>query len=122
MVGHGASEIRAAVGNRAEFVEQAEQLGTGHALLQTKTLLAGNAGLIIVTNADLPLLTAETLAKLEAVQKANSGPFTMLTYKQKDARGFGRVKRSAGKVSAIIEEAEATPKELHRWTAFRRTR
>ncbi len=112
VVGHSAADIRAAIGSRAEFAEQAEQLGTGHALLQARSLLAGKADLLIVTNADLPLLTAETLAKLEAVQKANSGPFTMLTFKQKDARGFGRVKRSAGKVSAIIEEAEATPKEL----------
>lgn len=112
VVGHGAKGIRAAVGSRAEFAEQDDQLGTGHALLQTKTLLSDKADLLIVTNADLPLLTAETLAKLEAAQKANSGPFTMLTYKQKEARGFGRVKRASGKVSAIIEEAEATPKEL----------
>ncbi|HSS96204.1 MAG TPA: bifunctional UDP-N-acetylglucosamine diphosphorylase/glucosamine-1-phosphate N-acetyltransferase GlmU, partial [Terriglobales bacterium] len=63
-------------------------------------------------NADLPLLTAETLQKIKAVQQSNSGPLTMLTLKQKAARGFGRVLRKTGKVTAIIEEAEATPKQL----------
>ena len=112
VVGFGASEIRKAVGSRAEFVEQREQLGTGHALKQARSLLKGHADLIIVSNADLPLLTAETLQKIKAVQQSNSGPVTMLTFKQKEARGFGRVSRKAGKVTAIIEEAEATPKQL----------
>jgi bifunctional UDP-N-acetylglucosamine pyrophosphorylase/glucosamine-1-phosphate N-acetyltransferase len=112
VIGHGADEIRMAVGNRAEFVEQAVQLGTGHAVKQARSLLAGAADLIVVANADLPLLTADTMQKLEAAQKKNSGPFTMLTFKQQEARGFGRVVRKAGQVTAIIEEAEATLKQL----------
>ncbi len=112
IVGHGADEIRQSVVGRAEFVKQAEQLGTGDAVKQAKSLLAGFDGLIIVANADLPLLRAETLQKLESAQKKNSGPFTMLTLKQKGARGFGRVVRKAGQVAAIIEEAEASPKQL----------
>ncbi len=112
IVGHGADEIRQAVEGRAEFVKQAKQLGTGDAVKQAKSLLAGFDGLIIVANADLPLLTAGTLQKLEAAQKKNNGPFTMLTLKQKGARGFGRVVRKAGQVAAIIEEAEASPKQL----------
>src|SRR3990172_5859673 len=113
VVGHGAEGVRAVVGPRAEFVEQTELLGTGHALLQTKSLLAGRADLIVVSNADLPLLQAQTLKLLLAKQKANKGPFTMLTLKQKEARGFGRVKRNkSGRVAVIIEEAEATPRQL----------
>lgn len=112
VVGHGAERVRAAVGTRAEFVEQAEQLGTGHALLQAKGALQGSADLIVVSNADLPLLTAATLQQLVDVQVRNKGAFTMLTLRQKEARGFGRVKRRAGAPVAIIEEAEATAKEL----------
>jgi bifunctional UDP-N-acetylglucosamine pyrophosphorylase/glucosamine-1-phosphate N-acetyltransferase len=112
VVGHGADEIRQAVGGRAQFVEQDEQLGTGDAVKQAKSLLAGAADLIIVANADLPLLTTGTLQKLEAAQKKNRGPFTMLTFKQREARGFGRVVRRAGQAAAIIEEVEATPKQL----------
>jgi bifunctional UDP-N-acetylglucosamine pyrophosphorylase/glucosamine-1-phosphate N-acetyltransferase len=93
-------------------VEQAEQLGTGHALLQARSALDGKADLVVVSNADLPLLTGETLKLLEQAQLKNRSPFTMLVLKQKEARGFGRVKRSKGRPVAIIEEAEATIKEL----------
>lgn len=112
IVGHGADDIRKVVGGRAEFVEQAEQKGTGHALLQAQSLLKGRTDLVIVSNADLPLLTSETLRKLEEAQRKSTGVFTMLILMQKEARGFGRVRRKAGKVVAIIEEAEATAKEL----------
>lgn len=112
VVGHAAEQLRAVVGARAEFVEQVEQLGTGHALLQTKEALQGSADLIVVSNADLPLLTAATLQRLVDAQMKTKGAFTMLTLRQKEARGFGRVKRKAGNPVAIIEEAEATAKEL----------
>ena len=113
VVGHGAEGVRLAVGSRAEFVEQPEQLGTGHAVLQARSACEGKADLVLVSNADLPLLTSETFKKLIAAQKDNPGPFSMLTFKQREARGFGRVKRSAsGAVLAIIEEAEASHEEL----------
>ena len=113
VVGHGAEGIRLAVGARAEYVEQADQLGTGHAVLQARSACEGKADFVLVSNADLPLLTSETLKKLAAAQKGNTGPFSMVTFKRREARGFGRVKRGAsGEVLAIIEEAEASPEEL----------
>ena len=113
VVGQGAEAVRETVGHRAEFVEQAEQLGTGHALLQTQRTLKDNADLILVSNADLPLLSSDTLKKLLEKQKKNKGPFTMLTLAQKEARGFGRVKRDpSGDPVAIIEEAEASEIDL----------
>ncbi|MCW5877480.1 MAG: bifunctional UDP-N-acetylglucosamine diphosphorylase/glucosamine-1-phosphate N-acetyltransferase GlmU [Anaerolineales bacterium] len=113
VVGHGAEAMRQTVGERADFVEQAEQLGTGHAVLQARAALQGGADLVLVSNADLPLLSAATLKLLLETQQANPGPFSMLTLRQPNARGFGRVQRGAGgNVVAIIEEAEATPEEL----------
>jgi bifunctional UDP-N-acetylglucosamine pyrophosphorylase/glucosamine-1-phosphate N-acetyltransferase len=113
VVGHAAEQIRLAVGSGAEFVEQPEQLGTGHAVLQARSKCENDAELVLVSNADLPLLTSDTLKKLVAAQMKNPGPFTMLTFKQREARGFGRVKRDdSGEVLAIIEEAEASPEEL----------
>lgn len=112
IVGHGANEVRAAVGDQAVFVEQAEQLGTGHALSQAKDELEGQADLIVVSSGDLPLLTADTLKLLVETQRKGKGAFSMLTLRQDQSRGFGRVKRKAGKAIAIIEEAEATTKEL----------
>lgn len=113
VVGHGSEAVRETVGPRAEFVEQAEQLGTGHALMQTHRLLKDKAELIVVSNADLPLITSDTLKKLLEKQKKNKGPFTMLVLKQKEARGFGRVKRNiSDEPVVIIEEAEASSADL----------
>jgi bifunctional UDP-N-acetylglucosamine pyrophosphorylase/glucosamine-1-phosphate N-acetyltransferase len=113
VVGHGADALRSALGSRVEFIEQAEQLGTGHAVLQARSACEGQSDLVLVSNADLPLLTTATLIKLLDTQQKNSGAFTMLILKQKEARGFGRIKRSrTGEVLAIIEEAEAAPEEL----------
>lgn len=112
VIGHQADNIRAAVGDQAEYVEQLEQNGTGHAVMQAQTLLEGKASHVLVSNADLPLLTGESLAALADAHAKSKATITLLTLKQKNARGFGRIKRLKGKAVAIIEEAEATPKQL----------
>lgn len=112
VIGHQADRIRQAVGEQAEYVEQLEQKGTGHAVLQAKELLEGQAEHILVTNADLPLQRGETLAALAAAHTQGHATITLLTLKQRPARGFGRIQRQAGQPVAIIEEAEATPEQL----------
>ena len=112
VIGHGANELKQVIGERAEFVEQTEQLGTAHALQQTRPILEGQVDSVLVVNADLPLLHADTLRKLSEVQEKKRPAFTMLTMKQKEAREFGRIKRKSGKVVAIVEVAEATEREL----------
>lgn len=112
VIGHQAAAIRAALGDQAEYVEQTEQHGTGHAVMQAQALLEGQAEQVIVSNADLPLLTGETLTALAEAHAKGKAVITLLTLKQKNARGFGRIKRLKGKPVAIIEEAEATPKQL----------
>jgi bifunctional UDP-N-acetylglucosamine pyrophosphorylase/glucosamine-1-phosphate N-acetyltransferase len=101
------------LGESAVCVVQAEQLGTGHAVMQAEAALKGKAELILVTYADMPLLRAETLQKLVEAQKTNPGPMTILTIHSEDARGFGRVVREAdGNIRAVVEEAAATPEQL----------
>ena len=113
IVGHGREAVEDAVGEGVTMVEQAEQLGTGHAVLQARTVLRGRADLVLVSYADMPLLTAETLGQLVQRQRANRGPITMLSLMQDNPRGFGRVVRDEdGSVIAIVEEAVATPEEL----------
>lgn len=112
VIGHQAELIRAALGDQVEYVEQLEQHGTGHAVLQAQAALEGKAEQVIVSNADLPLLTGESLAALAEAHAKSKSTITLLTLKQKHARGFGRIKRLKGKPVAIIEEAEATPKQL----------
>ena len=113
IIGHAAEMVRQALGDMAEYVIQEPQLGTGHAVQQAESLLKGHSEYILVTTADMPLLTGETLKMLVQAQQAHSGPLTLLTATTQDARGFGRVLRdAAGRVQAIIEEAHATPQQL----------
>lgn len=113
IVGHGADAVQSLFADRATFALQTPQMGTGHAVRQAEPLLRGRCDLVMVTYADMPLLTEETLRQVIEVQHRNSGPFTMLSLHANDPRGFGRVQRASdGRVLAIIEEAQATPDQL----------
>ncbi|MDY6878308.1 MAG: bifunctional UDP-N-acetylglucosamine diphosphorylase/glucosamine-1-phosphate N-acetyltransferase GlmU [Chloroflexota bacterium] len=113
VVGHRAEAVREAVDDDVVLVEQTEQLGTGHALLQARQALQGQSDLVLVTYADMPLLTTETLRRLVERQQDNSGPITMLTLVHENPRGFGRVMRDeSGAVIQVVEEAMATPEQL----------
>ena len=113
VTGRGSEAVQEAVGDGVIFVEQAEQWGTGHAVLQAKGTLQGQADLVLVTYADVPLLSVETLRRLVARQEENTGPITMLTLFDENPRGFGRVIRGEGSgVAQVVEEAVATPEQL----------
>ena len=113
VIGHEVEEIRRVVADRADFVVQEPQLGTGHALLQTEPVLDGKTDLVLVTTADMPLLRTQTLAHLVAAQESHAGPVTMLTLISGEPRGFGRVIRNPdGQVRAVVEEAQAAPEQL----------
>ncbi|HSQ39460.1 MAG TPA: bifunctional UDP-N-acetylglucosamine diphosphorylase/glucosamine-1-phosphate N-acetyltransferase GlmU [Anaerolineales bacterium] len=113
VVGHGAQAVTDYLGDLARTVLQEPQLGTAHAVMQAEPLLRATGGLVIVCYADMPLLRGETLKRLVEKQKANPGPFSMLTVFHNDPHGFGRIVRAAdGTVQAIVEEAVATPEQL----------
>ncbi|TDA67953.1 MAG: bifunctional UDP-N-acetylglucosamine diphosphorylase/glucosamine-1-phosphate N-acetyltransferase GlmU [Chloroflexi bacterium] len=113
VIGHGADQVRQAVGSHARFVLQQEQLGTAHALQMAEPLLSGQPGLLLVTTGDMPLLTNTTFSHLVVLARSNSGPISMLSVVLPDPHGFGRVVRGAdGSVCAIVEEAQATPDVL----------
>jgi bifunctional UDP-N-acetylglucosamine pyrophosphorylase/glucosamine-1-phosphate N-acetyltransferase len=113
VVGRGAEAVQEAAGGGVVFVEQAERRGTGHAVLQARETLRGRSDLVLVTYADMPLLTAETLRRLVERQRENTGPIAMLALVSDEPRGFGRVIRDeSGAVTQIVEEAVATPEQL----------
>ena len=113
VVGHQAELVIQHIGERAYFVYQEQQLGTGHAVQQAEKLLKAQSEYVLVLSGDMPLLTSATLAKLIQAQQDHSGPITMLTVISNNPRGFGRVIRDANAcVRAIVEEAIATPEEL----------
>ncbi len=109
VIGHGADQVRQALNNQCQYALQAEQLGTGHAVAQTASLLRGRGGQVLIYYADMPLLTADTLRAVLERQRGNTGPLTLLTVTSDDPRGFGRIVRDAtGAVTAIVEESQAT--------------
>jgi len=113
VLGHGAEQIRLALGDAPRYVEQIELLGTGHAVSQAESLLSGKSDLVLITYVDMPLVRSQTLQQLIDTQKLHSGPMTILTVHEEDPRGFGRVIRnSEGQIQAIVEEADATPEQL----------
>ena len=106
--------VAALIGDRAVYVVQPEALGTGHATRMAADTLRGQAGQVIVTYADMPLLRAETLRRLAETQRERGAAVALLTVPGDATSTFGRVVRdSAGRVDAqgrvleIVEVAEA---------------
>jgi bifunctional UDP-N-acetylglucosamine pyrophosphorylase / glucosamine-1-phosphate N-acetyltransferase len=113
VIGHAGEAVRQAVGDQADYAVQEPQLGTGHAVMQAAGLLEGKSEHILVTYADMPLLTANTLKKMAEAHLASRAAVTMLSIQADNPRGFGRVIRDRdGKVQAIVEEAQASPEQL----------
>jgi len=114
VVGNQADQVRQALAAYGVgFIEQAEQRGTGHAVIVGRDQLAGLGGFLMVLYGDSPLLRAETLQKLIAAQASSSGAATLLTAEMTDPTGYGRVIRDIrGRVAQIVEQKVATPEQL----------
>ena len=104
--GHGGDQVRAAFADQVDlrWAEQAEQLGTGHALQQAMPLLDA-ADQVLVLYGDVPLTRPETLRELV---DASAHGFGMLTVDLVDPTGYGRIVRNAGgRVQCIVEHKDA---------------
>jgi len=122
VVGHGADRVKAYLNEEKDrwdpfqIVDQVQQLGTGHAVLQAFPAINpihGRGGhQILILNGDTPLLTEATVASLLAHHQAESATLTLLTTELTDPGGYGRVVRgSLGKVQRVVEDRDASPKE-----------
>ncbi len=112
VVGHQADQVRRTIGPSVSYVEQAQRLGTGHAVLQAKEA-AGNRNTVMVLYGDMPLLESATLKAIYERHRAAGGPLTMLVVRNESPRGFGRIIRDGKNgIRAIVEEADCTPKQL----------
>ena len=109
--GHGGERLREGLAHRSlTWAEQAEQLGTGHAVAQTLDSLPDH-GLAMILYGDVPLLRSSSLASLLA--SAQDTGFAVLTVMMSDPSGYGRVVRdAAGNVARIVEHKDATAAEL----------
>ena len=112
VIGHAAEEMRAAIGDSADFALQTEQLGTGHAVLMAEVVAQGSTRLL-VTYGDMPLLRPDTFKALIDLQIQTGAAISMLTLVTTNPRGFGRIIRNAnGLVAAIVEEISCSPEQL----------
>ena len=108
--GNGGEQVKAQLSHLSvDWVEQAEQLGTGHAVKQALPNIP-DKDLVLVLYGDVPLITNETLSDL--VNAAEETTFSLLTTFVEDPRGYGRIVRNKnGEVSRIVEEKDASNDE-----------
>ncbi len=112
VIGHEAEAVREALaGEELGFALQAEQLGTGHALLCAEQELQGFSGTLLLLCGDVPLLRRQTLERLLNYHAAQQAAVTVLTAEMTDPHGYGRIVRDGEAVLRIVEEKDAAPKE-----------
>lgn len=112
VVGFGAEKVKSKLGTRCEYAIQAEQKGTGHAVLMAKESLGDKAGTTLVICGDTPLITAETLADLFKEHEETGAKATILTAHAEEPFAYGRIIRnSTGSVEKIVEEKDASDQE-----------
>jgi UDP-N-acetylglucosamine diphosphorylase/glucosamine-1-phosphate N-acetyltransferase len=113
IVGHRREEVIALLADSGvEWVVQDPQLGTGHAVLQTRNVLSEFQGDTVVLSGDVPLLKAATLQHLIEFHRQENASATVLSTYADDPAGYGRIIRgSDGQFVRIVEEREASPLE-----------
>ncbi len=112
VIGHGAELVRELVGDRARIALQAEQLGTGHAVLQAADTLKDFTGTVMILCGDTPLLEAEELEKFYAEHVKSGAAATVMSALMDDPFGYGRILRDAnGDVAGIVEQKDASEEQ-----------
>lgn len=110
VVGHQAARVEEGLAGHPslQFVVQAEQLGTGHAVLQAAPIFQRCEGTLVVLSGDVPLVRADTLDRLVIAHESASAAATVVTANVASAFGYGRIVRTAGRMSGIVEERDAS--------------
>ncbi|WP_404338073.1 bifunctional UDP-N-acetylglucosamine diphosphorylase/glucosamine-1-phosphate N-acetyltransferase GlmU [Sphingomonas sp. MMS12-HWE2-04] len=114
VVGAGRAQVEAAVHPLgAETVEQAEQLGTGHAVRMAEDALAGFVGDVLILYGDVPLVTPETMRRMiDALHGPGDPSVVVLGFRPADPGAYGRVIVGAdGRLEKIVEYKDASAEE-----------
>jgi bifunctional UDP-N-acetylglucosamine pyrophosphorylase/glucosamine-1-phosphate N-acetyltransferase len=104
VVGHKAEQVQASLeGQNIHFVEQREQLGTGHALKQClDEINSGNE--VLVLFGDVPLIRKQTLSEL--ISHSKDAALGILGFEPDDASGYGRIVRQNNEIRSIVEQSD----------------
>lgn len=110
VIGHGANQVRSAIAGDIHWVEQPQQLGTGHAVLQALPNMRRDAT-VLVLYGDVPLVNPATLKQM--VLATTERGMTLLTVELENPSGYGRIIRNAqGSVACIVEQKDADEEQL----------
>lgn len=112
VVGHCADMVKDTLGDVCEYALQAEQKGTGHAVMQAMDFIKSVKGEVVILNGDTPLITADAIKSAVAYHREQGNKATVITAILPDATGYGRIVRdSDGSVLKIVEQKDATDEE-----------
>ena len=115
IIGHQAEEVRTTVEpTGVQFIVQAEQRGTGHAIQSAQSSVHGYEN-ILVLSGDVPLITTQTILDLRDFHLQERAAMTILSAEPADPTGYGRILRDdphKPEIAAIIEQKELTPHQM----------
>jgi bifunctional UDP-N-acetylglucosamine pyrophosphorylase/glucosamine-1-phosphate N-acetyltransferase len=113
IVGHNSDAVRHALAGRPalRFVIQEPQLGTAHAVLQAEPMLGAAKGTLLLLSGDVPLLAPGTLRRVVSTHHEAGAAATVLTATVERPYGYGRIVRTRGAITRIVEERDASPTE-----------
>lgn len=113
VVGNGKQLVRERFADaRVSFVDQDQQLGTGHAVMTARLAFDGRQGSVVVVNGDNPLLKAETIRAAMKLREDTGVACVVVTAEIAEPKGYGRmIRNNKGLVTRIVEERDATDEE-----------
>lgn len=112
VVGHKAEMVKEALGDVCSFALQAEQKGTGHAVMQAIDVIKAAKGEVVILNGDTPLVTADAIKNAVEYHRNSKNQATVITAHLDDATGYGRIVREeGGGVLKIVEQKDASEEE-----------
>lgn len=112
VVGYGKEKILEHFQNKFHYVEQTEQLGTGHAVRVCENEFINYEGDVLVTFGDMPLFTKNEMEKMCLQHKTNKADCTLMTAENPDLKLWARIIRDEnGKFAAIVEGKDCTPEQ-----------
>ncbi len=116
VVGHGREAVEQAavssgIGDAVSFALQAEQRGTGHAVMAALPSLKAHKGALLILSGDVPLVDKQTIGRLKRAYNKTGGPLALVSFEPEAPKGYGRVIREGGRPVAIREARDATQQE-----------